>query len=204
MSNGHDNRRSFRVSESMYLKVEELTEPEYREGLEHRKIRLGQSDDAQSKLLDVQTRLGEEMFRLGSEHDQVARCLTMLNSKLDIVIEQLPGLRQIKAELAQNEPQTCNISADGLVFASEQQYAVGTKLYLQLLLTSENRYLDMFAQVVRQTETPPGNSPHLIHGIAVEFDRMRPAQREVLIQYMFSRESETLRMRRLESEDVLD
>ena len=48
MSNEYDNRRSFRVSETVYLKYERISDEEFKEGLAHRKIRLGLSDGARS------------------------------------------------------------------------------------------------------------------------------------------------------------
>ena len=46
MDNGSENRRSFRVEEYAYLAYETLSEEEFAEGLERRKVRLGASDGA--------------------------------------------------------------------------------------------------------------------------------------------------------------
>lgn len=204
MNDGHENRRSFRISEAVYFKYETLTEDEFNEGLEHRKIRLGDSDSAHAMLVDLDARLSEEMFRLGGEYEHVGKCITLLNDKINVVIEQLPGLRRTKAELTSSTPLTCDVGADGLVFPSQQLLRVDSKLYVQLLLTSDNRYFDAFARVVRHTDAPAGNSPDMNYGIAIEFQGMKPAQREILIQHMFNRESETLRMRRLQTEAEFD
>lgn len=201
MNDGQEHRRSFRVSESVYIKYEVLSEDEFQEGLEHRKTRLGQSDSAQALLVDIEARLSEAMYRLNGESDQFGKCVTLLNDKLNVVIEQLPGLRQSKAALASSMPQTCDVGADGIVFASAEQLAPGTKLYVQLLLASDNRYIESFCRVVRNTGTPAGNDEEKFpYGIAVEFQGMKQSQREMLIQHMFNRESETLRMRRLQTE----
>lgn len=201
MNSGQENRRSFRVSESVYLKYEVISDQEFHEGLEHRKIRLGQSDSAQALLVDIEARLSEAMYRLSAESDQVGKCITMLNDKINVIIEELPGLRQTKAALARSLPQTCDVGADGIVFASEQTFDVGAKLYVQLLLASDNRYIESFCRVVRTTDTPAGNdAQQLPYGIAIEFQGMKPSQREMLIQHMFNRESETLRMRRIQTE----
>ena len=199
MTDGQENRRSFRISESAYVKHEILTDDEYHAGLEHRKIRLGQDDGAQAMLVDIEARLSEAMYLMTGESDHVGRVVTLLNDKLNVVIEQLPGLRQTKASLANSEPLNCDIGADGMVFPSAKQLAVDTKLHLQFLLSSDNRFVETFCRVVRLTEPPPGNDVDVLrYGIAVEFIGMKQAQREILIQHMFNRESETLRMRRLQ------
>ena len=196
MTNGQDNRRSFRVSETVYLKYEIITDKEFHDGLERRKLKLGVTDGAQAQLIDIDARLSEAMYRLSAENEFAGKCITLLNDKLNVVLDNLPGMRQTKASLAQQPPQTCDVGADGMVFAAEQAMEVGTKLHIQFLL-SDNRFVETFCHVVRQTDSPSAD-PGLPNGIAVEFHGMKPAQREILIQHMFNLESETLRMRRLQ------
>ncbi len=195
---GQENRRSFRVNESVYLKYDVLSEKEFEQGIEHRKLRLGLSDGAQATLVDIEARLGEAMFLLNAEHAKIGRCMTLLNDKLNIVIDQLPALRETKASLAKSRPQTCDVGADGIGFSSDKPLEVDSKLHLQFLLSADNRFVETFCRVVRVTDSPDDNRDDLPYGIAVEFMNLPPSQREILIQHMFSRESETLRMRRLE------
>jgi c-di-GMP-binding flagellar brake protein YcgR len=202
MTTGQENRRSFRVSESIYLKYEILSEKEFAEGLEHRKLRLGASDGAQAMLVDIEARLVEAMYLLNAEHGKIGRCVTLINDKLNIVIDQLPTLRETKLSLAQMPPQMCDVSADGLIFSSKQPLDVGDRLYIQFLLSTDNRYVETFCRVVRLDDPPDNSGQDLPYGIAVEFLNMPPSQREILIQHMFGRESETLRMRRLEMDSV--
>lgn len=202
MTTEQENRRSFRVSESIYVKYEMLSEEEFEEGLERRKLRLGFSDGAQAMLVDIEARLGEAMYLLNAEHGKLGRCMTLLNDKLNVAIEQIPALRETKLSLAKMPPQTCDVSADGLIFSSKQPLNVGDKLYVQFLLSTDNRYVETFCRVVRLDDPPDNSGQDLPYGIAVEFLNMPPSQREILIQHMFGRESETLRMRRLELDSV--
>lgn len=202
MKEGQENRRSFRVSESVYVKYEILGEKEFQEGLEHRKLKLGFSDGAQAKLVDIEARLSEAMYLLNAEHGKIGRCMTLLNDKLNVVIDQLPSLREKKLALVQSVPQTCDVGADGMMFSSKKALSVGDKLHIQFLLSTDNRYVESFCRVVRLDDPPDTSGQELPYGIAVEFLNMPPAQREILIQHMFSRESETLRMRRLEMDAV--
>ncbi len=198
MTNGKENRRSFRISESVYVKHEVVDDETVENGLEHFKLSQGMSDSAQAKLVEIEARLSEAMFLLNAENGKIGRCVTLLNDKLNIVIEQLPSLRETKKSLAKALPQTCDVSADGLVFSSKQPLSVGDKLYIQFMLSTDNRYVESFCRVVRLDDSPDTSGQNLPYGIAVEFLDLPPAQREILIQHMFSRESETLRMRRLD------
>lgn len=202
MTNGQENRRSFRISESIYVKYERIDDETVANGLEHYKLSLGISDGAQAKLVDIEARLSEAMYLLGAEHGKVGRCMTLLNDKLNVVVEQLPSLRETKKSLAKTLPQTCDVSADGLIFSSKRPLSVGDKLYIQFLLSSDNRYVESFCHVVRLDDPPDTSRQDLPYGVAVEFIDLPPAQREMLIQHMFSRESETLRMRRLEMDTM--
>lgn len=198
MTNGKENRRSFRISESVYVKYDVIDDEILKNGLEHYKLRQGISDGAQAKLVEIEARLSEAMYLLNAENGKVGRCITLLNDKLNIAIEQLPSLRETKKSLAKTPPQTCDVSADGLSFSSKHPLSVGDKLHIQFMLSSDNRYVESFCHVVRLSEPLDTSGQDLPYGIAVEFIDLPPAQREILIQHMFSRESETLRMRRLE------
>lgn len=194
-----NSRRSFRISETAYIKYDVLNDEEFHEGMSRRKLRLGLDDGASSMLVDIDARLSQAMYMLNAESEHVGKCITLLNDKLNIVIDQSPNLRKAKASLAKLPPQICDVGADGLVFATHERLGVGTKLYIQFLLESDNRYVESFCTVVRVAD-PPDPSDELPHGAAVEFYGMKPEQREILIQHMFNRESETLRLRRLEIE----
>lgn len=202
MTTNIENRRSFRVSESVYLQFDKLTEDEFRDGVERRNLRLGINDGAQSMLVDIEARLSEAMYLLNGEHNALGRCITLLNDKINIAIAEIPSLQEGKTRLAKLPPQTCDIAADGMVFSTAEPLKPGDKLHLRLLLATDNRYVESFCQVIRLTDPPATESPDLRYGIAVEFVNLPPAQREMLIQHMFSLESQTLRMRRLELESA--
>ncbi len=202
MSNEYDNRRSFRISEAAYIKYEMLTDREFLEGLDHRKLKLGLNDGAQAKLMEIESRLSEAMMMLNTESDQVGRCLTLLNDKINVVASQLPALREVRSSLAKQPPQTCDVGADGIVFSSENAMQIGDKLHLQFMLARDNMYVETFCKVVRVTDPPDTSKPAHQYGIGVEFTGMKPEQRETLIQHMFNLESETLRMRRIKLEEL--
>ncbi|MDJ0939375.1 MAG: PilZ domain-containing protein [Woeseiaceae bacterium] len=195
--NGQDNRRSFRVSESVYIKYERLTDQEFHEGIDRRRLRMGLDHGAQAMLVDIDARISQAMYMLKAESDQIGKLFTLLNDKLNLVVNQLPSFKETRSSLSKIPPQTCDVGADGMVFSAAESLEIGTKLFVQFLLESDSRYVETFCEVVRHTDSP-NDDPDLPYGIAVEFHGMKAEQREILIQHMFTRESETLRMRRLE------
>ena len=203
MSNQQDNRRSFRVNESAYVKYDVISDQQFYDGIDQYRLQLGVDDGAQAKLIDLDARLVEAMHRLFAENERAGKVMELLNDKISLIADQMPGLRKSKSDLLKTAPQVCDVGADGLVFAASERLSVGTKIYLRFLLSSDNRYVETFCTVVRETD-PPGKSgaDGLPYGIAVEFHGMKPSQREILIQHMFSLESETLRMRRLQLDNA--
>lgn len=193
-----ENRRSFRITETVYLKYEVISDSEFAAGIDRRKLRNGASDGVRSKLLDLDTRLDEKLYVLRSESGTIAECLNILNRKINTVIQQLPETKASKSSLARSSPQTCELGADGMAFATEKNYAVHTKLALRLLLESDNRYIETFCEVVRTMDPPGEIDVERPFGVAVEFKGMKAAQKEIIIQHLFHRESESLRLRRLE------
>ena len=94
MDQGSENRRSFRVEEYVYLDFERLSDEEFAEGLDRRKMRLGETDGARSVLVDIDARLSEKIFLLRNESSLVAECITLLNDKIDTAIALIHGTKK--------------------------------------------------------------------------------------------------------------
>ena len=201
MNKGGEKRRSFRIIETVYLKYEVISEDEFRDGLGHRKLKLGRSDGLRSRIIDMDARLVEKMFLLKSGSKAAYECISLLNEKVNSLIDHLPELRESKAALARGKAQTCELGAEGMAFATNEPLVPGTFLHLRFLLESDSRYVETFCRVVREVE-PPGDDTPGQHGVAVEFHGLKDAEKEILIQHLFSKESETLRMRRLEIDEA--
>lgn len=197
MNDGRENRRSFRILESVHLICETISDREFHEGLERRKIRRGVNEGLRSMILDLDARLTERLYVLQAESRAAAECIGLLNEKLSAVIEQLPVMRKSKTALAERQPQLCELGADGMLFGTEAPIATGTRLALRLLLMPGNRYIETFCTVTRQIPPPDGEDERYPCGVAVEFLGMPSSQKEIIIQHLFNREAESLRTRRL-------
>lgn len=200
-NNGQENRRSFRIVEPIYLMYEVVSDLDVKHGLEHWKMSHGTGVGVRSKLLDIDARFNEKLYLLKSDSVALAECLTLLNEKITALLDELPGLKETKVALSKKPPQKCEIGADGMLFGTDEQFAPDTKLVLRFLLAADNRYVETFCKVVRPVAAPDGDEPAKPYGVAVEFIGMKPEQKEIIIQHLFDRESETLRMRRLRLEE---
>lgn len=200
MSSEQETRRSFRVEELIYLTYEPVSELEFEQGLDHWKIARGNNVGVRSKLLHLDAKLEEKLYLLRSDSLPLAEYLHLLNEKISTIIDELPALKENRSTLAKQEPQTCEIGADGLLFSAENPLPVGSKLAVRLMFAADQHYIETFCRVVRVTDPYSDENPRFRCGIAVEFLGMKPEQQDALIQHLFDRESATLRMRRLELE----
>ncbi|MGB5245087.1 MAG: PilZ domain-containing protein [Woeseia sp.] len=193
-----ENRRSFRIKETAYVHHEVISEADFLGGIDRWRLRNGNGAGTRSRMMDLDARLEEQLFMLKTSSPKAAECLELLRLKLDIVIDQLPIFRECKVSLAKGTPQLCEISADGMVFGAAKPLQPETKLALRLLLETDSRYIEAFGRVVRATNAPDPRNDKLPVGIAVEFVGLPPTQKEILIQHLFSRQSETLRIKRMQ------
>lgn len=201
MSSGQDNRRSFRIDESAFITHERISDLDLQGGIERWKMSKGSSIGVRSKLLAIDSRFNEKLFVLKSESVALAECMHLLNEKIVTLMDELPGLREAKESLIKRPAQFCELSADGMLIGVDEPLEVDSKLAMRFLLASDNLYVETFAKVVHTVSPPTDDNPMFPFGIAVEFLGMKPEQRDVLIQHLFDRESETLRMRRLQIEE---
>jgi len=198
MNNGQENRRSFRIVESVFLDYETISDLDFNLGLERWRLSQGTSIGVRSRLLEIDARFNEKLFLLKSDSIALAECLHLLNQKITAIADEFPGLKESKSALVQQAPQSCEIGADGMSFRAAKQYPPDTKMVLRLLLASDSRYVETFCRVIRVDESSENSDSNLRFCIAVEFLGMTQEQKDILIQHLFDRESETLRMRRLE------
>lgn len=198
MNTQQSNRKSFRVLDTVHLIYEEIDEVTFQHGLERWKLQQGSSAGFRSNLLDIEARFKEKLLILQSEASPVSEALILLNSKIDAVMEQLPDQKQSKKVLAKEEPRNCEIGADGMLFGTDREYEPGTRMALRFLLAADSRYIETFCTVVRNADSPDESDPNQPYGVAVKFNGMHSAQKDIIVQHLFDRESETLRMRRLE------
>lgn len=197
MKNGQEKRRAFRIIERVHVKYEVLTEQAFEDGLEEHRMSQGIAEGSRSRLLDLDARLAEKLYVVKTQSNAIAECLALLNRKITVLAEQFPALQESQTSLVRTQAQTCEVSAVGMTLATREQLAPGTKLALRLLFVADNCYIETLASVVRPLDRPSAAGAAAAFLVAVDFERMKPEQKDVLIQHLLNRESETLRLRRL-------
>lgn len=202
MTDGKDGRRSFRIIESALVHYEIISDKQLRNGLEQWRIRAGVHTGFRSKILDLNSRLEEALFRVNNDHPAVSGAIRILNQKLDLIIETLPHASQYNAALMDRPAQVCELSSVGMAFGCDEELHTQDMLAIRFLLVSDSRYFDTFCKVVRVRGNvkEDGDNGRYPYQVAVEFAGMPDQEREILIQHLFSKQSEELRTRRKQAE----
>jgi len=193
-------RRSFRIRENAFVQVRELSDSEYAGLLEARSLQKPSSFGNHARLVNLESRFQESFALLGTAPQPVRECLTVLNEKLTLLLDEQPERQRVMTELTQGQALVSEIGATGIRFDSDKPLAEDTKLFMRIMLTSDRHYLET-AAVVRRCVESINSDPAAPHGIAAEFVGFSEAESELLIKHLFQRESESLRMRRLNAED---
>ena len=202
MSKHQERRRSFRVTETALLDYKHLSEEEFNKGIDRWRLRSGGTSGLHTRVIDLDARIDEALFRVGKDVAGVAEVARLLNEKINTVMEALPEFQETRNDLVMRPAQECEIGSEGMLFGTDEDLAVGTRLLIRFLVLPENRLFETFARVRRIKALEPEESDRFSHRVAVEFHGMNSAERENLIQHLFMKQTQVLRLRRKEAEEA--
>ena len=186
----------------MLVKYTVVDDIDFRKGLQRWLIRQGRNSSIRTRILDVDARIDEVLLRVGNELPVVREAIQLLNRKIDVALEGLPEIRESMASFADIPAQECELSADGLAFGSDEEIEVGAKLYLAFMLISDSRFFETFGSVIRVHDHDDTSAYPYRYKIVADFQGMQSAEREILIQHLFSAQSAELRLRRTQTIDL--
>jgi hypothetical protein len=135
-----ERRRYFRIDDTIALHHELLGEPE----VVGREAALRNPRSAtRTDLREVDKQLTRSIGKLKIQNPEFAEVAELLNAKLNVMKQTLGG-RQIGGSVVGD----VSISACGLSFSDGKQFAVGSKLYLELTLLPTDLEICTLAEVI--------------------------------------------------------
>ena len=188
-----NRRQAFRVTNALIVDYEVLSEQEMHTRV-HAAREGGALGGVSAMLSQMDNRIRDRITRLRQRVPEAASVVEALNEKLNVLINMLPMIQHPGQRLDDQTWRDGNVSAGGMAFVNEEPFAVGTCLYLRVMLAPSYYYVEAFARVVR-CETVEEGRFH--HRIAVKFEMITEEQRELLVRYTMNREAQLLRARRL-------
>lgn len=128
----------------------------------------------------------------GSKEEQIFRCLSLLNNKLDFLIRQI-SLPPTERDLYRDT--VVELCGSGLKFLTHDQVRVGDLLRMRLLMPGTFHYqIELIAKVIRVEQEMGSNVA------AVEIVEIEEAARESIIKVVFQKQRNELKRERSKQE----
>ncbi|MBT8144765.1 MAG: hypothetical protein KJO55_08690 [Gammaproteobacteria bacterium] len=196
-----DRRRSFRIDNPVVLVYKVVSEKEMNKRAAS--VRQGgfMPGGVSSTLFGMEAEFKGRIGRIRHKSAEVAQALTLLNDKMNALINLMPMMQDQDSgqNLFEQPMRRTNVSATGIAFPNDEELASGTCLRLRLLLAPDYYYVAGYARVIRTT---PRKDPRdgFEYRVAADFVLISDQHKELLVKYTMSRELAMLRARRLAAE----
>ena len=190
-----ERRRYYRISDNVILNYRQVSAEVMAHGIEQLKTnRMGRAQ-LQSALLGMDVRLQDLITQIGRAREDFAEVLDLMNKKVSLLERMINAWMDDRdtEPVIESTPSEVSLSAGGLSFESSAPFELGAHLELELVLLPSYQYIKAYGDVVSSSghEPRPG-----YYRIAVNFDWIREEDREEIIQQVFRKQAEELRLQR--------
>ncbi|MEL7537838.1 MAG: PilZ domain-containing protein [Pseudomonadota bacterium] len=196
-----NKRAAFRVTEAVRLAFEPVAEQDWHERMSMLAVSASSIQNAKSAVADVSLEIQRKMIAAHRVSETISTCLELLNKKMDLLVEQVVTLQEQQGEFADVPIRRCEISANGVRFSTRRGLEKGSRLHLKMMLVTDSFYFEVLGEVVRDEPDPEAEDRKVV---AIRFRGIREPDKDRLIKHLLSRQSETIRARRLRLEAVAE
>ncbi len=187
-----DRRRFFRIDDTVGIKTERIDPKLVDEKIEH----FRSSNTPHSLLNDYNYQLDQhqaDLRKISERMPELGRYLKMLQRQIDRLTEQLLPVEEQFVE----QEQPVSISAQGIAFYSSESAEPGDVVELRLRLQPSQHRILVLARVIHcEPDTrQPGQ-----YRIALDFEHIREADRELLVRHVHGRQLQALGASRFDNE----
>jgi hypothetical protein len=184
-----ERRRYFRIDDEVILAWRNLTTEE--KNMRLQQFMLGEIEypDATRLYLSLESDINSLVQLLHPKDPQVAKAISLLNRKINLVSRGAPT-SATQHTLLEQQAEPVNISACGIAFMADQPLPLWGDIQIEMILIPEKTYILCYGVIV--------GCEHVAKRfrVNVDFVAMREDDRERLIQHIMVKESEGLRNRR--------
>lgn len=194
-----DKRNAFRIEEAARIKVSTLDQDAWDQRLALLAGSLSAMLNVRQAVEDINLEISRKMIAVNRVSTTVADCMDLMNKKLDIMIDHIGHLEHQRGELGDEDASRCELSSSGVQFPHSESFENGQRIHFRALLITHTFYFEALAQVTRCEPMPNGAG----FQIAAAFRGLRDADRDSLIKHLLHRQSETIRAKRLELDNIV-
>lgn len=192
-----ERREYFRIADEIALDYRPISEDEADQLLERMRSRLVDRFTAASSFAATTRQMAHVIHKVQTDSPELARCLQAIDHKLNMIAQLF-----VSEEMGLNEQPTreVNLSAGGVAFRAQHEIRVGSMLELRMVLFPSLVGILTISRVIHCVRENNGNS-QFPWQVAVEYEHLREADRELLVRHIMSKETEQLRALRSENDN---
>ena len=180
-----ERRRFFRLDDEVVMDFRAITSEEFSNWKEHQTLQ-------KSELKEIEQELGTLLHQLRSSHPTLGHVMELFNRKINLLL----GDSEAHPELALSSTEArvrVNLSACGMAFSTDMDLRNQTHLLFNLQLKPSNAILSLAGNIVGVDKNTDPQCPWLVR---VNFENLKEAEQELLIQHLFQLQSRNLRHQR--------
>jgi len=188
-----ERRRYYRIEDLALIKYRVIADDELASARAEVEASELQGANVQAALMPLEVELQDVLGQLRLEQRLVADALATLNRKIGLLASVLAlehGARG-GGEYREHVPSTVSLSGGGLASRPTYPLALNAYVLIDLVLLPNNHALSVIGRVVECRRTADDNFT-----IGIEFDRLKDAEREVLVRHILRKQSALLRENR--------
>lgn len=187
-TNAQERRRFFRVDDEVVMDFQTISRDEYEQWRANHQLQ-------STELKQLEHDISLLIHQLRSSNPALGQLLELFNRKMNL-LHAHPHTSEGKA-LSQNEARIrVNLSACGMAFFSDTDLRGQTHLLLNLQLKPSNATLSLAGDIVAIDEV---SHDYGRFQVRVNFNDLKEAEQEMLIQHLFQLQTRNLRQQRSDS-----
>jgi len=192
-----ERRNFFRIDDSVSMSYHPVPEEEVEDRLRRMESEVAGNFTVMSSLSSINQNMAGILHRIEKDTPDVADYLKAINQKIEVLGR---ALLSADTELTEKPAQPVNLSASGLAFYSEEPIEPGLVLELRLLLPSFTGIIT-YGEVIG-CDRVENEAPGFPYFSRINFLHMREKDRDLLIRHVIKRQSDMLRQRREQREEL--
>ena len=146
---GAERRKHFRVDDKVLIDYKLVTDLEIRAAMNNLALVDNAELSAVTTLRRLEVDLQDALGKLQRNQKETARCLDILNNKINTAISLLPSDPAADMGISEREVCQCNLSASGIAFTTREAIPVGARMRLRMVMLPDYYHIVTYARVMR-------------------------------------------------------
>ena len=198
---GAERRKHFRVDDKVLIDYKLVTDLEIRAAMNNLALVDNAELSAMTTLRRLESDLQDALGKLQRNQKETARCLDILNNKINTAISLLPGDPNTDMNMSEREVCQCNLSASGIAFTTREAIPVGARMRLRMVMLPDYYHIVTYARVMRCEAIDGEDEDGFTHVVGTHFVHILDRYKDILVRRSLQREIQERREERKRAND---